>query len=730
MKKFSSILLTLAAILFFGSMASYGQISAKQEAAGAKAQVIASIVSTKHETGPFVLIKPSDLEGLTSNELNSLMSITDPCTEALPIDFGQTVNGTLAVTDCQLDDDSYADFYYFTGTATQQVTITLNSSAFDTYLGLANETGTFVVEDDDGGGGTNSKIISNLPETGLYIILANSTFPNQFGDYSLNLVGSTVCSLTIDPQSFAAPAGGGTFSFAVDTQPGCSWSTNYDIYTFILESVTQGGTGPGTVNYTVTPNNSGVDRSTVIRVRDKVFTITQPFLVCTYSISPISAEFTADASVSSFMMNTPVGCPWTASYQNSWLWTSTELHRGPGPVEYTVAANNGPERTSTITIAGNTFTGHQAGRACTYSVTPMSLAVSPAGLNSHFTVDTQPGCTWYFSGGSNYIYFPDGNGGTGPGTKNFTVWPNYQFAPRNWIVQFTGLTTTNLTFTQNGSPYRTAFDFFGDSKADLGVFRPSTGQWIMWDSQFNGVYYDQFGMAGDVITPADFNGDRRTELSVFRPSDGMWYSFDRGAFTFTAEQFGLPGDIPAPADFDGDGKADVAVFRPSTGAWFIHRSSDGAVNVQGFGANGDKPVASDYDGDGKADIAIWRPEAGQWWLLRSGDGQVNVQQFGTATDKAVPGDYNGDGKTDIAVWRPSTGTWFVFNIANSSYSVYQWGIQGDIPVPADYDADGIVDVAIFRPSNATWYLDRSGQGIYITPFGQAGDVPVPSAFVR
>ena len=59
--------------------------------------------------------------------------------------FGETINGSLSATDCQLPDLSYADFYLFHGTAGQQVTINLTSSAFDTYLGLANEAGTFVV---------------------------------------------------------------------------------------------------------------------------------------------------------------------------------------------------------------------------------------------------------------------------------------------------------------------------------------------------------------------------------------------------------------------------------------------------------------------------------------------------------------------------------------------------------------------------------------------------------
>lgn len=55
---------------------------------------------------------------------------------------------------------------------------------------------------------------------------------------------------------------------------------------------------------------------------------------------------------------------------------------------------------------------------------------------------------------------------------------------------------------------------------------------------------------------------------------------------------------------------------------------------------------------------------------------------------------------------------------------------GDVPAPADYDADGRSDFAVFRPSDGTWYVIKSTEGFFVRPFGQAGDVPAPSAFTR
>ena len=266
------------------------------------------------------------------------------------------------------------------------------------------------------------------------------------------------------------------------------------------------------------------------------------------------------------------------------------------------------------------------------------------------------------------------------------------------------------------APRLSQFDFDGDRRADLSVFRPSDGIWYLLRSQ-SGFTAAQFGVSTDKIAPADFDGDGRTDIAVFR--NGFWYWLNSSNNNFNAVQFGSAGDIPQPADFSGDGRAELAVFRG--GNWFTLNLSNNQFNSVQFGLASDKPVIGDYDGDGRADYAVYRD--GVWYLLRSTQGFAAIQ-FGFSTDKLVPADYDGDGKTDVAVYRD--GTWYLLG-SQSGFTAFQFGNASDIPAPADYDGDGKTDAAVYR--DGAWYLRQSTNGFLAQPFGLPNDKPIPAAFL-
>jgi len=142
--------------------------------------------------------------------------------------------------------------------------------------------------------------------------------------------------------------------------------------------------------------------------------------------------------------------------------------------------------------------------------------------------------------------------------------------------------------------------------------RQSTSKPVLWEFDANGdaklgnCKTDtcfNFGVSGDLPLVGDWNGAGADEIGVFRPSLGQWFldlngngKWDGSPKDTILGPFGSVGDLPVVGDWNGDGtgKAKIGVFRPSTGEWFLDLNGNGIFDgcqvdicISQFGQPGD-----------------------------------------------------------------------------------------------------------------------------------------------
>jgi len=249
------------------------------------------------------------------------------------------------------------------------------------------------------------------------------------------------CAVTVNPTSQSIGAGGGPgAAIGVTTNAGCAWSAMSNAAWLTITNGAS-GSGNGSVTFSATAN-PGAARTGTLLVAGQVFTVTQAGS-CAATIDPSSQSLPAAGGAGApVAVTTAGGCAWTAVGNAAWLTiTNGTSGDGNGTVNFSAAANAGPARSGTVTIAGQTFSVNQAGN-CSATLNPTSLS-SPVGggTGSQVAVTVAAGCAWTATSNAPWLTITNGASGNGNGTVTFTVAANTS-AARSGTLAIAGQTFT------------------------------------------------------------------------------------------------------------------------------------------------------------------------------------------------------------------------------------------------------------------------------------------------
>ncbi|MBF0329138.1 MAG: BACON domain-containing protein [Nitrospirae bacterium] len=255
------------------------------------------------------------------------------------------------------------------------------------------------------------------------------------------------CAYAISPLSKSFSLSGGSGEIEVKTSMStCKWDAASEV-----EWITASGsdTGGGRLQFSVLAN-SGPPRTGTITVAGQQFTVTQGS-DCGYEVSPTSQAVGLGGGTGTINIKTSAeSCIRTALSNADWInVTSGSEEKGSGAITFSVAANSGPPRTGTISVADQLFTVTQ-GSECAYTVSPTSQSFSINGGSGAISIKASRGdCKWEVANSADWVVLTSPPAGRGSGIVRFTAISNTGL-PRSSKIEVGG---AKFAVSQEGCGY-------------------------------------------------------------------------------------------------------------------------------------------------------------------------------------------------------------------------------------------------------------------------------------
>jgi trimeric autotransporter adhesin len=264
------------------------------------------------------------------------------------------------------------------------------------------------------------------------------------------------CDVSIASDAGTLPAGGGTATIAVKTEPECDWTAATQA-PWITRLTPGRGQGPASI-VAEAGSNAGPPRSAIVTVADQSLTVQQAS-GCAYGVEPLSLVASSQGSEAVLTIATHEGCVWSAVSQVPWIAVvAGATGAGSGVVTLAIESNATPPRQGTVSVAGQTVTIDQVS-GCTYAVAPATVSLPAAASDASVSLAAGAGCAWGAVSLSPWVTLLSSPSGVGSATVSFRAAANIGPARTGSLVvegqvvtvqQAEGctyaLSTTSLTF--------------------------------------------------------------------------------------------------------------------------------------------------------------------------------------------------------------------------------------------------------------------------------------------
>ncbi|MGD0771569.1 MAG: BACON domain-containing carbohydrate-binding protein [Candidatus Solibacter sp.] len=269
------------------------------------------------------------------------------------------------------------------------------------------------------------------------------------------------CSYSVNPTSIHATAAATSSTLLISTNSGCAWTASVPSgVTWITLSPTS-GSGAGGVGYAITAN-TGAARNTTVTVAGVSVTVSQDASAsCTYTLSattsPLISGVGGVGSVAVTVAGTSCAAWKVATPSVSWVHVAGTGSNSSGTVSYSVDSNTtAARRTTTLTVANQSYTVQQDAAPCTYALSPAtSGTLAAGGASGSFQVTAAgPACTWSITlpsdANSQWIHVTSALNAMSSGSVSYTVDPNNTTSVRSLALTLNGKNpATTLTYTMS-----------------------------------------------------------------------------------------------------------------------------------------------------------------------------------------------------------------------------------------------------------------------------------------